>query len=154
MVVVLKHGPCILIWLIPAMSVFSILARLSLLSAPMLVLLYVSYTVWLLFHDYLAHPFLNLVSSIFVLILHSLTAPIIARIGTFLCEYLGGLEICRHFQYWSEFIMWICLAFTNSVALLSWTYGSPIELFPWCYEPLWALKYLSSKTRVTSTDLI
>jgi len=81
--------PFILISLIPAISVFSIWAR-STMSAPIVALLYVSYTVWLLFraflsflmfHDSLAHWFWDFVSSIFVLILHSLTVPIITRIG-------------------------------------------------------------------------
>ena len=67
--------PFILISLIPAISLFSIWARLT-MSTPIVALLYVSYTVWLLFraflsflmfHDSLAHWFWNVVSSIFFL---------------------------------------------------------------------------------------
>ena len=37
-----------------------------------------------------------------------------------LCVNLGGFELYRHFQYWSEFLTLICLAFENIVGILSW----------------------------------
>ena len=101
----LSMVPIILILLISAISVFSICARLALLSAPMLALLYVSCTVWLLFrtflsflmfHDCLAHSFWNFVSSIFVLILHSLTVPMIPE-----------LDLCFMWQFgWMWALLW------------------------------------------------
>ena len=84
--------PFILISLIPAISVFSIWAR-STMSAPIVALLYVSYTVWLLFraflsflmfHDSLAHWFWNFVSSIFVL---------------FYIQLLPELDVCFMCQF-------------------------------------------------------
>ena len=91
MVVVLNHGPlftnCIA-------SCFFCFLSLSLVGfvAPMLALLYVMFVYWFcsqlsylfssaLFHNCLTLSFSVSVPSIFVMTLHSLTAPIIATIG-------------------------------------------------------------------------
>ena len=105
---------------------------MALLSAPMLAVLYVSYTVQLLvlfraflsflicFISWLLGSFiLSFLSSIFLFILHLLTVPVVANLGAF--------ERCCHFQNWLEFIMWICLAFKISVSLIS-LWGVAFEL--------------------------